>query len=312
MKLNRSYTNGDSLGRTLESDDPDTKQLKSKIRDLYKEKELLRKKTEQFETDYHDVNYEKTRMQKTIDDLEKENTALKALIRQLKDEKIELEITIRTMTACMDETKEKWNTFSTKLCSYFSELTKASTLLLNPTHTMSNLQSMKLFNKLVGNIIKNGDYFKEIESIGRWENCAQTLAFLNVCSSSRNTPDVSLSSSFQFDTSQILEKSALVNIEEANFVHEDDQDDVVIEGRNKGKGVAQRRPEKQLRSVNSQLVESEIGNEGTGNVLGELNDKSLNNGVNSLKISLARPNYCLLYTSPSPRDGLLSRMPSSA
>ena len=23
-------------------------------------------------------------------------------------------------------------------------------------------------------------------------------------------------------------------------------------------------------------------------------------------------NYCLLYTSPSPRDGLLSRMPSSA
>src|SRR5664279_6318241 len=26
----------------------------------------------------------------------------------------------------------------------------------------------------------------------------------------------------------------------------------------------------------------------------------------------ARPNVCLLYTSPSPRDGLLSRMPSSA
>ena len=25
-----------------------------------------------------------------------------------------------------------------------------------------------------------------------------------------------------------------------------------------------------------------------------------------------RPNLCLLYTSPSPRDGLLSRMPSSA
>ena len=25
-----------------------------------------------------------------------------------------------------------------------------------------------------------------------------------------------------------------------------------------------------------------------------------------------RPNTCLLYTSPSPRDGLLSRMPSSA
>ena len=29
--------------------------------------------------------------------------------------------------------------------------------------------------------------------------------------------------------------------------------------------------------------------------------------------TLASPNYaCLLYTSPSPRDGLLSRMPSSA
>ena len=26
----------------------------------------------------------------------------------------------------------------------------------------------------------------------------------------------------------------------------------------------------------------------------------------------ARGNFCLLYTSPSPRDGLLSRMPSSA
>ena len=28
--------------------------------------------------------------------------------------------------------------------------------------------------------------------------------------------------------------------------------------------------------------------------------------------SFDRSNYCLLYTSPSPRDGLLSRMPSSA
>ena len=27
---------------------------------------------------------------------------------------------------------------------------------------------------------------------------------------------------------------------------------------------------------------------------------------------LGKYNYCLLYTSPSPRDGLLSRMPSSA
>ena len=30
------------------------------------------------------------------------------------------------------------------------------------------------------------------------------------------------------------------------------------------------------------------------------------------KNSWDQPNICLLYTSPSPRDGLLSRMPSSA
>ena len=30
------------------------------------------------------------------------------------------------------------------------------------------------------------------------------------------------------------------------------------------------------------------------------------------KLKLSRAGICLLYTSPSPRDGLLSRMPSSA
>ena len=30
------------------------------------------------------------------------------------------------------------------------------------------------------------------------------------------------------------------------------------------------------------------------------------------KIIFEKLNFCLLYTSPSPRDGLLSRMPSSA
>ena len=29
-------------------------------------------------------------------------------------------------------------------------------------------------------------------------------------------------------------------------------------------------------------------------------------------ITITKPTSCLLYTSPSPRDGLLSRMPSSA
>ena len=38
-----------------------------------------------------------------------------------------------------------------------------------------------------------------------------------------------------------------------------------------------------------------------------LNGKSISNDE-----VLKQPNPCLLYTSPSPRDGLLSRMPSSA
>ena len=37
----------------------------------------------------------------------------------------------------------------------------------------------------------------------------------------------------------------------------------------------------------------------------------MENQLNAL-IEIARNNDCLLYTSPSPRDGLLSRMPSSA
>ena len=40
-------------------------------------------------------------------------------------------------------------------------------------------------------------------------------------------------------------------------------------------------------------------------VTGGYGDKKLNQKQNT-------PNTCLLYTSPSPRDGLLSRMPSSA
>ena len=51
--------------------------------------------------------------------------------------------------------------------------------------------------------------------------------------------------------------------------------------------------------------------------------KSKNNSVHSVLLTHQhrdhtaglddiRPIYCLLYTSPSPRDGLLSRMPSSA
>ena len=49
-------------------------------------------------------------------------------------------------------------------------------------------------------------------------------------------------------------------------------------------------------------------------------EKTLNNGEtvrthskdNTLRMTIHLDQTCLLYTSPSPRDGLLSRMPSSA
>ena len=37
-----------------------------------------------------------------------------------------------------------------------------------------------------------------------------------------------------------------------------------------------------------------------------------NKNVDEVIETMGRPEDCLLYTSPSPRDGLLSRMPSSA
>ena len=43
-------------------------------------------------------------------------------------------------------------------------------------------------------------------------------------------------------------------------------------------------------------------------------ERSIKERMNSLEVDAATPQdiICLLYTSPSPRDGLLSRMPSSA
>ena len=43
-----------------------------------------------------------------------------------------------------------------------------------------------------------------------------------------------------------------------------------------------------------------------------LNEDYLGDGILTQGKSAIPPNTCLLYTSPSPRDGLLSRMPSSA
>ena len=47
------------------------------------------------------------------------------------------------------------------------------------------------------------------------------------------------------------------------------------------------------------------------NLIDEQKNLGLSINICSLK-DLNKPNDCLLYTSPSPRDGLLSRMPSSA
>ena len=40
--------------------------------------------------------------------------------------------------------------------------------------------------------------------------------------------------------------------------------------------------------------------------------KNIKGGILEREAPIALSNLCLLYTSPSPRDGLLSRMPSSA
>ena len=75
-------------------------------------------------------------------------------------------------------------------------------------------------------------------------------------------------------------------------------------------------------------LDEEVGDQGSKessnsdvDVLGEddalgLNDEEIDKLLNivkeTLKRSLGDGEVCLLYTSPSPRDGLLSRMPSSA
>ena len=46
--------------------------------------------------------------------------------------------------------------------------------------------------------------------------------------------------------------------------------------------------------------------------LGLMSNQTWHDDPKRLVFMLARYKFCLLYTSPSPRDGLLSRMPSSA
>ena len=46
--------------------------------------------------------------------------------------------------------------------------------------------------------------------------------------------------------------------------------------------------------------------------LGTLDDRGFLTAFQRIDAAITNPWICLLYTSPSPRDGLLSRMPSSA
>ena len=59
--------------------------------------------------------------------------------------------------------------------------------------------------------------------------------------------------------------------------------------------------------IKSKLINTLLNDYLVDNIL---DDTNIFNNLNELKPGLI--NICLLYTSPSPRDGLLSRMPSSA
>ena len=50
----------------------------------------------------------------------------------------------------------------------------------------------------------------------------------------------------------------------------------------------------------------------TDTATGEIDLSASTAGTHTITYTTAGPCPCLLYTSPSPRDGLLSRMPSSA
>ena len=65
-------------------------------------------------------------------------------------------------------------------------------------------------------------------------------------------------------------------------------------------------------------ISIKAANEGARVVVADIRENPLEGGQNTVDAILMAGgistymNTCLLYTSPSPRDGLLSRMPSSA
>ena len=70
----------------------------------------------------------------------------------------------------------------------------------------------------------------------------------------------------------------------------------------------------ELQSLRKELIDRERGRGAPGSVSNFLTGFGLNllSQPGGSNIFQKDPNTCLLYTSPSPRDGLLSRMPSSA
>ena len=67
-------------------------------------------------------------------------------------------------------------------------------------------------------------------------------------------------------------------------------------------------------SIDTYLENAEIGNRTLAQLMGDLFDASGNFAPEDIlpEFRIDQTGGCLLYTSPSPRDGLLSRMPSSA
>ena len=65
---------------------------------------------------------------------------------------------------------------------------------------------------------------------------------------------------------------------------------------------------------NWQISQADHTNSPTGKILTpeDAVETAIRSGCASIAYTYTEPTICLLYTSPSPRDGLLSRMPSSA
>ena len=67
--------------------------------------------------------------------------------------------------------------------------------------------------------------------------------------------------------------------------------------------------------IDDVLIHGPTDNEYLGNtrkVLGRLREKKVTANPAKTRLGLKEVEYCLLYTSPSPRDRTRSRMPSSA